>query len=427
MKEDFVMVDEWTSNHLTLEDALCHRTGLGRHEFSYGGSNNTLRDTVRSFRHLPLTYEIRTQWRYNNLMYAAVAHAIELHTQSSLGDFLVRRIWKPLNMSNTFFSLKDAQAAGATRNLSLATPYTWVNKTREFHKIPWLDDRSIHGAHGVISNVLEYTKWLRCHINEAPPLSSVGHQELHYPRMTINVAGVMEPANYALGWMRVNYRGEPIYFHQGSLSGFAALMAYLPRKKWGVAMMSNTGGLFADTVLKSLSYVLLDDYLQTPIDERIDFYAVPEKIAKASAEVMSNPREAAYPDAPRGSKAIPLSLPLGAYAGNYTHPAYQNLTVVLKDTPPYLSADPAQPTQILQAALQRTFPRVLDFQHVSGEFFVVYIAEAHTYEADQGGSDLDLHMLSKAEFRIGENGTVKEMGIVLEAEMGEEKIWFRRV
>ena len=34
--------------------------------------------------------------------------------------------------------------------------------------------------------------------------------------------------------------------------------------------------------------------------------------------------------------------------------------------------------------------------------------------------------LSKAEFRLGEDGRVKELGIVLEPEMGEAKIWFKK-
>ncbi|MCJ1469292.1 hypothetical protein MMC07_007925 [Pseudocyphellaria aurata] len=426
MRDDFVLPDEWTTDHVSLEDALSHRSGLGRHDSSYGG-NTTVRDTVRSFRYLPLTYEIRTSWQYNNLMYFAVAHAIELYTKSWLGDFLSQRIWKPLNMFNTFFALKDTQAAIATRNLTLATPYTWSEKKQAFLEVPWLEDPVVAGAGGIISNVLEYTKWLRCHMDETLPLSPAGHEQLHYPRMTFMVPPLPEPLTYCLGWMRLNYRGEPIYFHQGALSGFASIMAFLPRKKWAVVIMANTGGSSADTMVQSLAYVLIDELLQTPTEERssVVIEALEQQAEDAAAELFKDPKKATYPSAPQ--KSLSLSLPLDAYAGNYMHPAYQNLTVVLKKTPPYLSGDSAQPSQILQAALNRTFPRVLDFQHVSGEFFVVHDADAYTYEADQGGSRPGLHQLEKAEFRIGENGTVKEMGIALEPAMGDEKIWFQRL
>lgn len=35
--------------------------------------------------------------------------------------------------------------------------------------------------------------------------------------------------------------------------------------------------------------------------------------------------------------------------------------------------------------------------------------------------------VSKAEFRLGQDGKVKELGLQLDAEMGDEKIWFTKV
>lgn len=36
---DFVLQDHYRTQHVTLEDALCHRTGLPGHDDSCGGSN----------------------------------------------------------------------------------------------------------------------------------------------------------------------------------------------------------------------------------------------------------------------------------------------------------------------------------------------------------------------------------------------------
>lgn len=35
--------------------------------------------------------------------------------------------------------------------------------------------------------------------------------------------------------------------------------------------------------------------------------------------------------------------------------------------------------------------------------------------------------VSKAEFRLGQDGKVKELGLQLDAEMGDEKIWFTKI
>ena len=51
-----------------------------------------------------------------------------------------------------------------------------------------------------------------------------------------------------------------------------------------------------------------------------------------------------------------------------------------------------------------------------------------TAEAREAPDDYEITTdgLSKAEFQLGEDGQVKELGILLEPEMGEAKIWFKK-
>ena len=35
--------------------------------------------------------------------------------------------------------------------------------------------------------------------------------------------------------------------------------------------------------------------------------------------------------------------------------------------------------------------------------------------------------VSKAEFRLGQDGKVKELGLRLDEEMGDEKVWFEKI
>jgi hypothetical protein len=68
-----VLENDYVTTHTTIEDALSHRTGMPRHDFSYGGHyadevgggkggegfhEGTVRDVVRSLRWLPLTAEV---------------------------------------------------------------------------------------------------------------------------------------------------------------------------------------------------------------------------------------------------------------------------------------------------------------------------------------------------------------------------------
>ena len=105
IRDDFVLEDEYATTHITIEDILSHRTGLPRHDFSYGhhydGHKASPVDVVRTLRYLPLTAEPRTKYQYCNLMFVVASHVIESLTGTWLGDLVHDRIWKPLGMKST--------------------------------------------------------------------------------------------------------------------------------------------------------------------------------------------------------------------------------------------------------------------------------------------------------------------------------------
>ena len=73
------------------------------------------------------------------------------------------------------------------------------------------------------------------------------------------------------------------------------------------------------------------------------------------------------------------------------------------------------------------YPLSLSFRHISGEYFLIYYRLFST-ETEIAPDDYEIETdgLSKAEFRLGEDGRVQELGVLLEPEMGEGKIWFKK-
>ena len=420
---------------MTLEDALSHRTGMPRHELSYGGPNFTIRDAARSLRYLPLTAEIRTKFQYCNLMYVVVSHAIETITNTWLGDFLLERIWQPLGMLDTFFSLKDAKVAVSAGKVTLARGYLWANSTQEYFAVPYVDETVASGAGAVISNVLDYAKWLRCMMTMSPPLSQAGHDAVRSPRIHSTIPDLPPftgSESYGLGWQISIYRNEPLLWHGGGLTGFGAVMAYLPRKQWGVAMMGNTAGT-SGFAQQTLMFQLLDDYLSVPQSERYNFTARNEKLIEELDYSLRHAPSILYPSTPKGKNALPLSLPLDSYTGLYSHPGYQNLTLTLvpKNTTysPSNLPDPCS-THLLHADVwDRTWPQFVNLHHVTGEYFLVHTRFAAVANTSEEYVDyaLGLDSMVPAEFRIGADGKVVEMGVGIEPSMGEEKIWFRKL
>lgn len=321
MREDFVLADEYATAHVTIEDALSHRSGMPRHDFSYGGLNVTVRNVVQNLRHLPMTAEIRTRFQYCNMMYMAISHFIETWTGMWLGDFLRKRIYEPLSMSSTFFSLSDAQKVAASGGPSLATPYYWTNKTKEYNSIPWMDAPQESGCGATISNVLDYAKWLRCMMTSSAPLSQAGHHALRSPRIISGLdieesTGFRGFEAYALGWEISNYRGEVMAWHTGGVPGFSSLMLYFPRLQWGVTMMANVG---VGAAIQVLMFKMVDDMLGVLEQERFNWATLMELKELSELKKLKNAKHLLFPNAPKGKDSIPLSLPLESYAGVRVH------------------------------------------------------------------------------------------------------------
>jgi len=122
---------------------------------------------------------------------------------------------------------------------------------------------------------------------------------------------------------------------------------------------------------------------------------------------LNNASRILYPSLP--DPPLPLSLPLSAYIGTYTHPAYQNITIEERDGSLFANRN--------EAVWKTTFK----FEHVSGEFFLCYADSANAKKSP-------LESIIQAEFVIGSDGAVTRFGMAAEVQMGPEgRIWFDRI
>jgi CubicO group peptidase (beta-lactamase class C family) len=272
IREDFILPDEYATSHITLEDALSHRSGLAGHALTLGRPG-TVRDVVRTLRHFKMSKEIRTTWQYCNALYIAVSHMIEVVTGEWLGDFLQKHIWGPLDMKSTFFSLDDARkhAASDDNDTTLAVPYGWDQASSEAKEIPHCEG-VLSGAGAVISNVLDYAKFIRSMMRQSGPLSKAGYATMFEPRSFSPqmLPQLKKQTLYTLGWFSTTYHGEFVMLHPGGLEGMTATMILFPERDWGVLVFCNADGPGRET----LAWHLIDEMLKVPEQERMDLYEV---------------------------------------------------------------------------------------------------------------------------------------------------------
>lgn len=328
-------------------------------------------------------------------------------------------------MIRTYSSFSQAQLAVHNGAAQLSAGHVWNNQSQKYIPVEWMKIPFDSGAGNVISNVLDYAKWLRFLMNQAPPLSKAGHMTLRHPRTILDdnhFPGFTGISAYALGWNVENYRGEPLISHDGGVPGFAAKIGYLPNRNYGIAMMGNTLGssIIVQTIL---FHQLLDNYLDVPVKDRGDIGALLENtIIKPKVQQLRDPIKALYPDAPTGQDAIPLSLPLQNYTGKYYNDGYYDLTITLVAQSNQQQPQPPH----LRSIFDRTWPYIFDFIHVSGEYFVAK-GQMSSPDGEIDPTDPFEVQIAKAEFRLGEDGAIAAFGVAVEPEMKGEKIWFRRV
>jgi CubicO group peptidase (beta-lactamase class C family) len=323
---EFRLKDPVASEHATVRDLLAHRTGLPGHDgiwFSAG----LLRAEVPGFlRHLEPSRELRAEWQYNNVMYI-VAGLVDERVSGRPWEALVReRIFRPLGMSRSNFSVDDTKADD-----DHALPYT--RSGDRVRRLPLYRDEALAPAGGINSNVEEMARYLLMHINRGRfgirQIITPGTADLmRTPQAVLPEAPhplhaatypELGSTSYGLAFFLTSYRGRPLVWHSGSLSGFSALFSFLPRERVGVVVLANLSANRPVPICITRS--LFDRLLGLePVDwaaraREVDRKAEAERLAAAEAE-RTNRRPGTKP-----------SHDPAEYAGVYRHPAYGHVRV----------------------------------------------------------------------------------------------------
>lgn len=216
-------------------------------------------------------------------MFVVASHVIETLTGGRwLGDVLREWIWTPLGMASTYFSLEDALAAPE----HFASGYSWSEDKGEFAEIEYMPTDEIGGAGAVVSNVEDYTRWIRMLLREEAPLSKEGHAAIKTPRILMDPEAVLAsqgrkgdkrpaydfPSAYSLGWMVGSYRGHAFWTHAGGMHAYGAEVFFFPDLDFGVVAFGNTAGTSNYVELITV-WQLVDDRLGVPDEERYDWAA----------------------------------------------------------------------------------------------------------------------------------------------------------
>ena len=325
---DFKLKDEVATSRITVRDLVCHRSGLPRHDGLWYGTSLTRKDIYDQLRYLDFSADFRSAFQYNNLMFLTAGYLVGRLTDSSWEEFTRQRIFGPLGMTSSNFSVEDSKKSD-----DYSLPYQ--RKEGKVEETPFRNIDSVGPAGSINSNVNDMLKWVEFHVNkgkvgEKQVVSEAGQREVFTPSMFMRQPMLsIQPdkqstMSYGLGWFIETYRGHMVVHHGGAIDGFYFLNAFLPHDNLGVVVLTNLGG--TPLVQISMGYILDMVLGLDPAWEKLNI----ERFNEAKKEEAAAKDREKEEEAERVKDTKP-SHPLDAYAGEYEHPAYGVIAVELKD------------------------------------------------------------------------------------------------
>ncbi|MFN0107007.1 MAG: serine hydrolase [Bryobacteraceae bacterium] len=320
----FRLSDPLADANVTMRDIVCHRTGYSRHDALWYRTTLSREEIIRKLEFIPLTKPFRSLYQYQNIMFLSAGESVGRIAGGTWEDFVAARLFAPLGMTNSDFSVRDLAKASDAAAAHVKRP------SGEVEAIPYCNIDNIAPAGSINSSVRDLSNWVRMHLSggmfgEKRVVSAKQIAELHAPQTVVRpdaTARDLNPANqmsYGLGWMIQDYRGHHMVSHGGAIDGFRAQVTLMPEEKLGVVVLANLGG---NNMPEALRYAIVDSVLGLPKKDWNTTY-----LAAAAKQEAETEKRRAEEIAKRKADATP-SRGLAAYAGAFESKAYGPVKVV---------------------------------------------------------------------------------------------------
>lgn len=323
----FELHDPYVTQHFTIRDLLCHRSGLATFsgDLIWYGSSHSREEVIKRAKYLEPVSDFRTNYGYQNIMFLVAGEIVAKVSGMSWDDFIKERFFEPLGMETAVTSIKDF-----TAETNLAAPHNDIEGTNQ--AIEWVNWDNISPAGGIVAGVDELTNWLNLQLgygtldttefwteNRTHEMWSVhtperisGWSRENFPSKTFR--------GYGLGWELNNIHGRKVVSHGGGYDGMISKTCLVPEENLGFVILTNN----INWLSSALTNRILEEFLSD--EECRDWAGDYLELKTAGDEAAKEAEVKAEED--RIKDTTP-SLPLEAYAGTYGGEMYGDCIVRL--------------------------------------------------------------------------------------------------
>ena len=269
----FQLSDPIATQRVTVADLLSHRVGLHDHNaFDRDIEGNAdYYSVARKLANAPLDCVPGQCYAYQNVAFSLIGDVVFAATGSFYDQAVDRRIFKPLGMNDASIGLAGIESSARWARPHIRSRSGWVSL------MPKPTYYRLQPAAGVNASASDMAQWLIAQTGHRPDvLPAPLLATLHAPLIT--TPGEMrsgwrreriESASYALGWRVFDYAGHQVVFHAGAVQGYRGLVALVPERDLGIAILWNSdSGLpsgLLPTMLDRAIGLPARQWLDTPI------------------------------------------------------------------------------------------------------------------------------------------------------------------
>jgi len=202
---------------------------------------------------------------YSNSGYVMLGRIVSKVTSMKYEDYVRKYILEPLKMKRSHFYREEVE-----KDSNVAAGYVLDPQSHAHVRKPFPYGISSDG--GLLSNVLDLTKYLSFYINRGELegtriVSKESIESMEEGRISVPWESFGDE-KYGFGWIiHPNFLGEKLVEHSGSVLIYTGFVGYIPTKKIGVAVLSNCAGY----PLSNIGMYALALMLKKDPDEQFDF------------------------------------------------------------------------------------------------------------------------------------------------------------
>ena len=266
----FQLSDPLATPRVTVADLLSHRVGLKSHNaFDKDIEGNAeYYNVAQKLAQAPLECAPGQCYSYQNVAFSLIGDVVFAATGSFYDQAVDRRIFKPLGMNDASIGLTGIESSSRWARPHVRSRNGWVSLMPKptYYRLP--------PAAGVNASASDMAQWLIAQTGHRPdvlpaPLLATLHAPL------VNTPGEMRSgwrreriysAGYALGWRVFDYAGHQVVFHAGAVQGYRGLVALVPERDLGIAIMWNSDSGLPSGLLPTI----LDRAMGLPAQQWLD-------------------------------------------------------------------------------------------------------------------------------------------------------------